>query len=57
MKLYEISFSVRNPDGSQDTNLDYLKTTVTAMNGNQAEAMIESQYNGRAQIWSCIPIN
>ncbi|MFM8760097.1 MAG: hypothetical protein ACKOD7_00900 [Polynucleobacter victoriensis] len=54
MRIFEVCFSVRNPDGSQNSNLDYLVTQVSALLPQQAEAMVEAQYAGNAKIWSCV---
>ena len=54
MRLFEVCFSVRNSDGSQESVLDYITTQVSAMTPQQAEAMVEAQYSGRAKVWSCV---
>ena len=54
LKTFEISFTVYYDDAKTqtDSNLTYLKTTVTAVMSQQAHAMIEAQYGGRVQVWS-----
>lgn len=54
LKTYEISFTVYYDDAKTqtDSNLNYLKTTVTAFISQQAQAMIEAQYGGRVHVWS-----
>lgn len=54
LRTFEISFTVYNDDAKTqtDSNLSYLKTTVTAVMSQQAQSMIEAQYAGRAHVWS-----
>ena len=52
--IYEVCFSVRNPDGTLDSGMSYLVTQVSAFDSGQARAMIEGQYGGRAEIHTCI---
>lgn len=54
MRLFEICYSVRNANGSQDSNLDYIVSQVSANTPQQAQAMVEAQYGNRAHVWSCV---
>jgi hypothetical protein len=58
LKTFEISFTVYLDDDKNETNssLSYLTTTVTAFISQQAQAMIEAQYNGRVRVWSVIQL-
>ena len=55
MKTYKVNFTVyedkeQRVSSSDLTNIDQY---VTANYSAQAQAMVESQYNGRAHVWSC----
>ena len=53
---FEVVFSVYLDEARMvsQSNLDYVKTTVRAAMPQQAQAMVEAQYNGRARIWSVV---
>ena len=55
-QVFEVSFTVYTDDERQNTssNLTDLKTTVTALISQQAQAMVEAQYGGRVRVWSVV---
>lgn len=57
-KNYEVCFTVfEDKDHTRtSSNLQYVTTIVSAFVSQQAQAMIESQYNGCAQVHSVIEV-
>lgn len=50
MKSFIVEYSIQGPAASSANQ--YVKTVVTAMNYDQARAMVEGMFNGTAHIWS-----
>lgn len=55
-KTFEVQFSVYLDDSHRtgDSNLSDLKMEVKAFVPQQAQAMVEAMYNGRAKVWNVI---
>jgi hypothetical protein len=47
--LYEVTFSVEGAD----SNLQWVTTTVSAFQPQQARAMVEAQYGSNCHVHSC----
>ncbi len=57
MAQWRVSFTVYNDTDhtSSDSNLSNLTQVVEAFQPQQAQAMVEAQYGGRAHVWSVFP--